>query len=324
MDTLFLREFVVFACHLNFSSAARELNVSQPTLSRHIAQLERSFGTELVERAPAGGTHGTYARLTYCGQVLLECASSVIDAENRLDARMFAARDSHHARLLVQRYHRSPRIQGVISDAILRARAESPAFLYERTALGSCDSVSQALFDGKLDVAVVTCTTDQTPICPIAKNTGLSFKSLEAWHERLFFVVSSNNDLARRDALVFSDLRDSCFIHPMNLEFGQCHADVQKLYQDRSIEFASRPCTLDDVDGLGLIELGSDEYFIVVESAAATPGTFFLDNPSLTLVPCIEPVWSVCYLVFRSDDVNAALSLFLNQFDLMAHAVNHE
>jgi DNA-binding transcriptional LysR family regulator len=56
-----LHEFVVFAKHQNFSAAARELNYSQPSLSAHLASLEKELGFSLIDRSrnfsltPAGG-----------------------------------------------------------------------------------------------------------------------------------------------------------------------------------------------------------------------------------------------------------------------------
>ena len=51
MNTDYLREFVVFAGHMSFTSAARTLSLSQPTLSRHISELERQYGCKLVDRS---------------------------------------------------------------------------------------------------------------------------------------------------------------------------------------------------------------------------------------------------------------------------------
>lgn len=50
MDLETLREFVVFARHLNFSYAAKELNLTQSTLSKHIAALEKELGCDVVVR----------------------------------------------------------------------------------------------------------------------------------------------------------------------------------------------------------------------------------------------------------------------------------
>ena len=45
-----LAEFVLLARYLNFSKTAQELNLTQPTLSRHIVQLEEELGMQLFRR----------------------------------------------------------------------------------------------------------------------------------------------------------------------------------------------------------------------------------------------------------------------------------
>ena len=50
-----LRAFAAFARRRSFSAAARELRISQPAVSKHIADVEREAGAKLVERRPRGG-----------------------------------------------------------------------------------------------------------------------------------------------------------------------------------------------------------------------------------------------------------------------------
>src|SRR5262249_23235783 len=50
-----LRAFAAFARCRSFSGAARELRISQPAVSKHIADIERRMGVKLVERRPRGG-----------------------------------------------------------------------------------------------------------------------------------------------------------------------------------------------------------------------------------------------------------------------------
>ena len=47
-----LREFVTFSRFLNFSKAASYMNLAQPTLSSHIANMENELGFKLVRRKP--------------------------------------------------------------------------------------------------------------------------------------------------------------------------------------------------------------------------------------------------------------------------------
>ena len=50
MNTEWLHEYIVFARHLNFSSAAKALNMAQPTLSKHMIALEKWVGVPLIDR----------------------------------------------------------------------------------------------------------------------------------------------------------------------------------------------------------------------------------------------------------------------------------
>src|SRR5215475_11061074 len=50
-----LRAFAAFARRRSFSAAARELRISQPAVSKHIAAVEREAGVKLVVRRPRGG-----------------------------------------------------------------------------------------------------------------------------------------------------------------------------------------------------------------------------------------------------------------------------
>jgi LysR family transcriptional regulator, transcriptional activator of the cysJI operon len=50
-----LRAFAAFARRRSFSAAAQELRISQPAVSKHVADVERYVGVQLVERRPRGG-----------------------------------------------------------------------------------------------------------------------------------------------------------------------------------------------------------------------------------------------------------------------------
>jgi DNA-binding transcriptional LysR family regulator len=50
-----LRAFAAFARRRSFSAAAQELRISQPAVSKHVADVEREVGVLLVARRPRGG-----------------------------------------------------------------------------------------------------------------------------------------------------------------------------------------------------------------------------------------------------------------------------
>lgn len=72
--------FVAVAEHRNFTRAAQELFVSQPSLSKQIAILERGLGTQLFHREHDG------VRLTRAGEVLLPFARRLLDTASEAEA----------------------------------------------------------------------------------------------------------------------------------------------------------------------------------------------------------------------------------------------
>lgn len=73
METAYLKEYVVLAHRNSFTAAARELHVTQSTLSKHIAALEREFKTDLFIRDRNG------IKLTSAGEILLAQAIKIDD-----------------------------------------------------------------------------------------------------------------------------------------------------------------------------------------------------------------------------------------------------
>jgi DNA-binding transcriptional LysR family regulator len=80
-----LTYFVAVADHCNFTRAAQELFVSQPSLSKQVASLERSLGTPLFRREPGG------VRLTRAGEALLPFARRILAESSEAEAAVNAA-----------------------------------------------------------------------------------------------------------------------------------------------------------------------------------------------------------------------------------------
>ncbi|MET8831857.1 LysR family transcriptional regulator [Streptomyces sp. NPDC004610] len=72
IDTRVLRYFIAVAEQLSFTRAARELFLTQPSLSRQIQRLESDLGLRLIVRS------GREIRLTEAGEALLPLARGVV------------------------------------------------------------------------------------------------------------------------------------------------------------------------------------------------------------------------------------------------------
>jgi len=72
LDLVRLEAFLYAAEHLSFSEAARQLHLTQPTVSYHIKALEKDVGTALFTRS------GPVIKLTEAGRLLLPRARKII------------------------------------------------------------------------------------------------------------------------------------------------------------------------------------------------------------------------------------------------------
>lgn len=83
MELRVLNYFLAIAREENFTKAARQLHVTQPTLSRQIAQLEKELGVELFVR----GKHNI--NLTEDGMILKRRAQEMLSLAEKIKAGFF-------------------------------------------------------------------------------------------------------------------------------------------------------------------------------------------------------------------------------------------
>ena len=68
-----LKVFVAVATCRSFTKAAAALNITQPAVSQHISELEKSFGVKLFER------QSQKIFVTPAGEMLIDYAQEIID-----------------------------------------------------------------------------------------------------------------------------------------------------------------------------------------------------------------------------------------------------
>lgn len=147
-----LRSFVEVARFGNFTRAAEELYIAQPSLSRQIAALEQSLGAELFHRARGGST------LTAAGESLLPLARRMLaDAESvRRELAELAGLERGRVRLGA-----TPTLCiSLVAEVLNVFHAEHPGIELHLSEQGSRRLLDE-LAGGELDLALVT-TTDAT------------------------------------------------------------------------------------------------------------------------------------------------------------------
>jgi len=186
-----LRYFVATAETGNFSRAAERANVSQPSLSQQILNLEKEVGHKLFHRL------GRKAVLTEAGQVFLDRARRILT-----EVESAAKELGDHAGL--ERRISIGAVQTVmpylITPFIARCRQLLPNLQVDAREDFRADLV-QSVVDGELDLAVV-------PL-PV-KEHRVSIEPLLT--EPLLLVVGNHHRFASRSEMSIADLADESFV----------------------------------------------------------------------------------------------------------------
>jgi DNA-binding transcriptional LysR family regulator len=146
-----LRSFVAVARLGNFTRAADELHLAQPSLSRQIAALEQDLGSELFVRARGGSS------LTVAGESLLPLARRMLaDAESvRRELAELAGLERGRVRLGA-----TPTLCiSLVAEVLSAFHADHPAIELSLSERGSRRLLDE-LASGELDLALVT-TSDE-------------------------------------------------------------------------------------------------------------------------------------------------------------------
>jgi len=95
LDAHQMNVFLVAAETLNFTQAAQQLHMSQPSVSQHIQALERHFDTPLFERS------GRNLQLSDAGAALVHLAREMVNQSNRIEETMASLKGEVFGHLLV-------------------------------------------------------------------------------------------------------------------------------------------------------------------------------------------------------------------------------
>jgi DNA-binding transcriptional LysR family regulator len=187
MDTQSLQAFLSVAETESFSLAAQRLHLTQPAVSKRIAQLEDSLNTQLFDRLPRK------AILTPAGEALLPKAKHILSELIEIKTELanltgdisgtLRIGTSHHIGL-----HHLPHL--------LRQFHQSyPQVKLAMQFLGS-EAACEALAQGELDIAFAT--------LPLDANPKLDMQAI--WRDPLSFVCSHTHPLAKTKKVTLEDL----------------------------------------------------------------------------------------------------------------------
>lgn len=214
MDTQALTAFLAVAESGSFSTAAERLFLTQPAVSKRIAQLEQQLGTRLFDRV------GRRIRLTEAGEALLPRARQVLlDLEDMSRAisnltgtvsGTLRIGTSHHIGL-----HRLPPV-------LRRFSREYPDVKLDIHFIDS-EEAWEAVLHGDLEMGVVTLPPQPDP----------RLHTQAVWQDPLVFMAAPEHPLARLDRVTLETLTGYSAILPSPVTFTR--RIVESLFEEQAL-----------------------------------------------------------------------------------------
>ena len=187
-----LRYVIAAAEAGSFSRAARNLNIKQATLSRHVLHVEERLGITLFDRRTRGAT------LTLSGETYLRTARRIAREWEELNTWVRLSRKGEAGRLAVGFYT-------AFTAGNLRATLTEFAERYPQVHVRNFERGRNLLLTGiesrLLDIAIM-----------VGETTYLNLASCPFWSERIMVVLPEHHPLTERDRIYWPDLLHERFL----------------------------------------------------------------------------------------------------------------
>ncbi|MDH2346148.1 MULTISPECIES: LysR family transcriptional regulator [unclassified Bradyrhizobium] len=250
MELQRLRYFVAVAEEQNFRRAADRLDIAQPPLSRHIAQLEKEVGTLLFDRSHS------QIRLTQAGEKLLEGARNLFAQLDRAldEVRRIGSGSQGILRIAFV----GSSTHGVLPSLIKSYRAQFPNVDLGLSAMNNA-SLTLALIQREIDVAIARPSIDDKEV-----------KSEFLHREPLILALPDNAKANSQTMPRLADLHQESFIlYPANPR--PSFADhILGICRDAGIADPKSVMAMDYQTAISLVSVGVG-VSIVPESVSTSP-----------------------------------------------------
>ncbi|MBQ3323076.1 MAG: LysR family transcriptional regulator [Firmicutes bacterium] len=190
MDINRIREFLVLSEHLNYSKAANLLYITQPVLSRHIHDLEETFGGQLFIR----DTHKV--ELTEFGALCAAQLKEVVTAYDSAIIHIRSAADTSNDALNIGFLEYA--VRPFLSQFAEWFQTAHPNIEIDYDS-GDLDSLTDAVLENRMDLAFVTCVSADSVYSK-------DLDSQIVYEDRLLAVVSPRHDISSRESVSLQEL----------------------------------------------------------------------------------------------------------------------
>ena len=307
----YLYEFMVVAHYNNFTAAAHNLHTSQPTLSKHISEVEKELGFKLFER-------GKHLKLTTAGVSFL---SDTIQIHHLYKNALIKAREAaaqNTGELVIQQPYVMDATGEIIIKSVAAFRAKNPA-IKVRYYTNARKKSLELLQSGDIDIALTVDCKSNEVMEQIGEKKGLLFYPLIK--EPLIVRLPQNHPLVSKDRISLDDLLNI----PIKMTSIRCFDPIRFAILDlfRNSLHATPNLHAYPVENMEEFFISShsegEAYLVTPVIAASQLMEMQIDMVSRLIND--ERAQITSYLVFRSDYQGHEIDTFL---DTLEHVVHHD
>lgn len=289
MDINRLNEFIVLADCLNYSKAANLLYLTQPVLSRHIHDLEKTLGAKLFIR----DTHNV--ELTEIGRISAEELKKVVDTYNESMLKIRQATDYINGNLKIG--FLGPAVLPFINQFADIFSKDHPKTHIEYEAM-DLDPIIQAINSNQIDLAFVT---------HIGKD---SFKDLDSYHlydDTLCAVVPENTPVSDLESITLEEISSLPFIAYSKTTNPYACSFHEDLFAKYNLPLKVSREVNNVESGLFYVRSG-EGYFLLPHRLSFMAGT-------LPVIPISNPGACISLnLIWKRGNTKPALKVFTREF----------
>ncbi len=215
-------EFLVLAGHLNYTAAARRLNITQSALSKHILALEKEFGTTLINRDKQ------QIELTREGRIFCEEASKIIEAYRQAERRLHETRHE----VCIAGATKDSAIRAIMARTLEALRSKNPHVALRVLECPS-SSLHGELQQRRVDIGIDVDDPFEEP--------GPQIESRFLASVPLLAVTKLGSPLAGRDSVSIEELSHLRIMHPTGSADMQRGANaIEAIFQKCGVSMGKR------------------------------------------------------------------------------------
>ncbi len=287
--TKFMESAIVLSEELNFLRAAQILNISQPMLTRNVAELETSLGVLLFER------NRRHVKLNAAGRAYVEQARlSLLYGERAFHAARQAGQ--HEGEVLY--VGKSPYTDPALTSKLLSIQLPSHPHLRIELSSQYSYALVHELLAGGLDLAIATEPPESTLLTKV--------KIAEA---PFYIAMSEEDELAEQPSLSLEAMTRRRWILFERRLHPPVYDSLLQLAEERKVTAAAIQHVTTPEEAYPFVADGTFIAFVV------KAGALRLAHDGVTVRPLIERDFSLkTYLTSRSDNDSKTLSELVRAF----------